>query len=135
MGTFLCNFDGPLLWAPETENDYATVGMICNWGGVTIATISDEVPDGEANDYAALFAAAPELYEALSAAEWSAKKQGQGSGFMGSGGNGPLVAACPSCVGICPEDQRKNEFMARVHGHGDNCALDKALAKARGEQP
>lgn len=61
MRAFTCNFDGPLVWSAETENDYASVGMICQWGALTVAIISDEVPDGEADEYAALFAAAPDL--------------------------------------------------------------------------
>lgn len=61
---FACNLDGPLVWAKETENDYASVGRVCQWGAFTVATISNEVPDGEGDEYAAIFAASFDLYDA-----------------------------------------------------------------------
>ncbi len=50
---FLCNLDGKKLsWRPETSEGPASIGMICQWGGFTIANISEDVPRGEANEYA-----------------------------------------------------------------------------------
>ena len=60
----LCNLDGPMVWEKETETTPASVGMVCKWGGITIAEISSDVPEGERDEYARLFAAAPELYAA-----------------------------------------------------------------------
>lgn len=63
--------------------------------------------------------------------EWSSYQQGQGSGFMGSGGDGWLVSCCPVCHGINPDDPGKIEFVEESHGHRKNCIIKKALNKKR----
>jgi hypothetical protein len=63
--------------------------------------------------------------------EWSGVMRGQGSGFMSSGGDGPLVSACPMCGGINPQDQYKNDFNEESWGHRKRCALDAALNGGR----
>ena len=68
----LCIFDGPLVWQKETETTSASVGMICKWGGITIAEISPEVPEGERDGYARMFAASWDLFNALDGAANSA---------------------------------------------------------------
>ena len=50
--------DGQLTWLPEISNRYdgeripANVGKICAWGGLTVTTLSDEVPYWELDGYA-----------------------------------------------------------------------------------
>ena len=68
----LCNLDGPMAWQKETETAPASVGMICKWGGITIAEISSEVPEGERDEYARLFATSRDLFNALDGAANSA---------------------------------------------------------------
>ena len=39
-------------WEPETEDQPASVGKICRWGGFVVADISDGVPEDERDEYA-----------------------------------------------------------------------------------
>lgn len=71
------------------------------------------------------------LIKVLESVEWSASTRGQGSGMMGSGGDGPLVRACPVCGGIDTSDPRKREFNNSTHGHRDDCSLKTALDEAK----
>ena len=60
--------------------------------------------------------------------EWSGSERGQGSGYMSSGGDGPLIRACPICRGIDPSDRlAHSHFMGSAHGHRPDCKLSKAL--------
>lgn len=74
--TIQCNLDGKLSWRPETDDQPASVGRICAWGGFVIAEISNEVPEGERDEYARKFAAAEDLYEALEQAVTSMQDSG-----------------------------------------------------------
>lgn len=72
-----------------------------------------------------------ECVKALEAVEWSASRRGQGSGTMGSGGDGRSATACPSCGGIDPSCEASRGFIKSAHGHRKNCKLSAALANAR----
>jgi len=39
-------------WTPETDDQPASVGMVCRWGGFVVADISDGVPEDERDEYA-----------------------------------------------------------------------------------
>jgi hypothetical protein len=71
---FICNLDGKMSFQPEEDGRPASVGMVCAWGGFTIAEISSEVPMGERDDWAQLFKSAPELLRALKDAAQIIKK-------------------------------------------------------------
>ena len=71
------------------------------------------------------------MLEMLKAMEWAASHQGAGSGPYGSGGDGPMIPACPCCGGIHPE-KGKLEFISSVLGHTKACLLDNAIRKAEG---
>lgn len=76
------------------------------------------------------------IHGPLDNVEWSGYVRGQGSGPMGSGGDGYKYAACPVCRGL----QKPNgEFVAEAVGHQPGCKLAAALGKPtrpllRGEQ-
>lgn len=53
--------------------------------------------------------------------EWSSFRQGQGSGYMSSGGDGPLLPACPLCGHLKPDARAKGHFIAEVIGHKPDC--------------
>jgi hypothetical protein len=53
--------------------------------------------------------------------EWSSFRQGQGSGYMSSGGDGPLLSACPFCGHLKPGAGAKGHFIAEVIGHKPDC--------------
>ena len=59
--------------------------------------------------------------------EWSGSRQGQGSGPMSSGGNGPMVRCCPKCRGVDPSDPNKGHFIDSVIGHRDGCEIKKEI--------
>ena len=59
--------------------------------------------------------------------EWSGTRQGQGSGPMGSGGDGPHVEACPRCGGIKPTSRWRFEFGEEAWGHQSGCSPASAL--------
>lgn len=56
--------------------------------------------------------------------EWSSFQQGQGSGFMSSGGDGPWVSSCPYCDQIKPGTRGASDFMESAHGHKRSCRLN-----------
>jgi hypothetical protein len=64
------------------------------------------------------------LREMLTALEWSGTQRGQGSGYMSSGGDGPLFAACPVCRGL---KEPNSHFIQEAVGHRIDCALAAAL--------
>jgi hypothetical protein len=57
--------------------------------------------------------------------EWSSFKQGQGSGYMSSGGDGPLLPACPLCGQLKPGPGAKGHFIAEAIGHKPDCEFRK----------
>ncbi len=44
--------------------------------------------------------------------EWSSFRQGQGSGYMSSGGDGPLLPACLLCGHLKPGAGAESHFIA-----------------------
>lgn len=64
--------------------------------------------------------------------EWSGRSRGPGSGYMTSGGDGPLVPSCPLCRGIEPTHPQRGCFIESVHGHRDDCFFA-AESAARGD--
>lgn len=66
-------------------------------------------------------------YLMLKKLEWSSFQLGQGSGYMSSGGDGPLVRACPVCNQIDPKDPGKRDFMEEAHGHKRSCKLKQLI--------
>ena len=79
----------------------------------------------------AVAAATSDMLEALKEMEWASYVQGAGYGPHSSGGDGPMIPACPSCRGVHPEKGRR-EFIASACGHTKACKLDAAIAKAEG---
>lgn len=65
--------------------------------------------------------------------EWAGYAQGQGSGFMGSGGDGPHFPACYICGGIKPGTGAEREFMKSAIGHKKFCQLKKRIEELRSE--
>lgn len=63
--------------------------------------------------------------EMLQKLEWSGHRRGQGSGFMGSGGDGLLYRACPVCRGL---EKPNAEFAPGAVGHRADCDLHKVLS-------
>ena len=63
----------------------------------------------------------------LKALEWSGTTQGQGTGFMSSGGDGPNISCCPNCRGIDPDDKNRGHFVSKGHGHRSSCTLDRFI--------
>lgn len=61
------------------------------------------------------------LRNLLAKFEWSGHARGQGSGPMGSGGDGYSYPACPLCRGIHPSG--KSEFVESALGHRKDCEL------------
>ncbi len=59
--------------------------------------------------------------------EWSSSRQGQGTGPMGSGGDGMHVRCCPVCDGIDPLDSGRTEFIKSAWGHREDCELAKHI--------
>jgi hypothetical protein len=59
--------------------------------------------------------------------EWRGETRGQGYGFMGSGGDGPIVRCCPLCRGIDPTDDCRAEFIESAWDHKDSCNIKRAL--------
>ena len=55
--------------------------------------------------------------------EWSSFRQGQGSGYMSSGGDGPLIPACPFCGQLKPGPRAESNFIAEAIGHKPDCEL------------
>jgi hypothetical protein len=53
--------------------------------------------------------------------EWSSFRQGQGSGYMSSGGDGPLLPACPLCGHLKPGAGANGHFRAEFIGHKSDC--------------
>jgi len=66
------------------------------------------------------------MVQLLKRLEWSSFQQGQGSGYMSSGGDGPWIPACPICRNVHPE-KGKSEFIAEALGHKPDCELLKFL--------
>jgi hypothetical protein len=66
--------------------------------------------------------------------EWSGTRQGQGSGFMSSGGDGTHYASCPMCGGINPEAGAEGDFMKSAIGHQKGCRLKKRITQLTVEQ-
>lgn len=58
--------------------------------------------------------------------EWSGYARGQGSGPMGSGGDGARYPACPVCGGL---KRGNNEFINSAVGHKPGCRLAASLGK------
>lgn len=66
--------------------------------------------------------------ELLRELEWCGTSRGQGTGFMGSGGDGYPARSCPICGGIDPSDERGTwEFVKGAIGHRDDCRLAATL--------
>lgn len=53
--------------------------------------------------------------------EWSSFRQGQGSGYMSSGGDGPLLPACPLCGHLKPGAGANGHFRAEFIDHKPDC--------------
>lgn len=71
--------------------------------------------------------------ELLENLEWSSFRQGPGSGFMDSGGDGAMVSCCPSCKGVKPDyPNAKSFFIQEVIGHRNDCELASELKKPGG---
>ena len=62
--------------------------------------------------------------------EWASYAQGQGSGFMSSGGDGQLYPACPVCGGIKPGSGAEGDFMRSAIGHYRGCQMKEILKPA-----
>jgi hypothetical protein len=62
--------------------------------------------------------------------EWSSFRQGQGSGYMSSGGDGPLLPACPLCGHLKPSARAKGHFIAEVIGHKPDCEFRPRISSA-----
>ncbi len=63
----------------------------------------------------------------LELVEWLDSTRGQGSGPMGSGGDGPKFPACPVCGGI--HESGSIEFIASAIGHKPTCVLKKLIER------
>lgn len=59
--------------------------------------------------------------------EFCSYQQGQGSGFMSSGGDGAHYPACPICGGIDPEAGAEGDFNKTAIGHKKSCRLKKRI--------
>lgn len=118
-------------WEPDEDAKYPDNIEIGEASGFRIATVWN-TPRQDVEEKANLIIAAPELLAACEDVEWSGTQQGMGYGYMGSGGDGPLIPACPSCGGIHPE-KGKHEFTKEALGHRKNCKLMAALRKAKGQ--
>jgi len=70
-----------------------------------------------------------EAIELLEDLEWSSYQRGQGSGYMSSNDDGPMIKSCPICKGIDPNDKHRGDFVESVHGHRDDCQLKKVIRK------
>jgi hypothetical protein len=66
------------------------------------------------------------MVQLLKRLEWSSFTQGQGSGYMSSGGDGPWIPTCPICRNVHPE-KGKGDFIAEALGHKPDCELRKFL--------
>src|SRR5215218_1499018 len=53
--------------------------------------------------------------------EWSSFRQGQGSGYMSSGSDGPLLPACPHCGHLKPGRGAESNFKAEFVGQKADC--------------
>ncbi len=69
------------------------------------------------------------LKEMLKRLEWASVREGPGSGYMSSGGDGARIPACPICRIVHPE-KGKSDFIAEALGHKPDCEL---LAVLRAE--
>jgi len=69
-----------------------------------------------------------ETLKLLKKIEWSATERGPGWGYMGSGGDGPSYAACPSCGGL---EKSNPDFNKRSVGHRSRCKIKLLLDKAK----
>lgn len=58
--------------------------------------------------------------------EWSGIRRGQGTGFMGSGGNGEVYSSCPICHGL---KKPNGEFSHLAVGHKPDCELAARLGE------
>jgi hypothetical protein len=73
-----------------------------------------------------------EQHAELERLEWSGYTRGQGSGPMGSGGDGQKYPACPECGGL----QRPNgEFIRSAVGHRSGCTIAHALGRRTHVEP
>jgi hypothetical protein len=72
-----------------------------------------------------------ELLLLIKRLQWSGTRRGQGSGYMGSGGDGTPYPACPVCSRINPKSGARSEFMDEAIGHKKNCKLALALRGAK----
>jgi hypothetical protein len=112
------------------------IGDDPDWPTYRLAKMIDPDPHGEeALANARVMEVAPEMLEMLKVLEWVGSQRGQGTGPMGSGGDGRLVSACPLCRGINPKDPGRIEFIASAHGHQPSCKLHAVLVKAEGRDP
>lgn len=68
----------------------------------------------------------------LLASEWSGYTRGQGSGPMGSGGDGHKYPACPECGGL---EKPNGEFIASAVGHRSGCTIATALGRKTYVEP
>lgn len=106
-----------------------TPHIYAEWNGkrVVLATVrvpewhEDQLSGGrEAYANAVLYAAAPELLEALREVEWAGLEDDPDGGYY---------CACPSCGGGHPDDPATPEGYV---GHTEDCELAAAIAKAEG---
>lgn len=63
--------------------------------------------------------------------EWSGYQQGQGSGYMSSGGDGRHYPACPVCDQIKPGVGAHGDFMKSAIGHRKSCKLKKLIGECK----
>lgn len=66
------------------------------------------------------------MVQLLKRLEWSSFRQGQGSGYMSSGGDGPWIPACPMCRNVHSE-KGEGHFIAEARGHKPDCELLRLL--------
>jgi len=68
-----------------------------------------------------------ELLKVLARIEWGSYRRGQGSGYMSSGGDGPLIPACPDCGQCMDTPEAHGHFNKSAIGHAKDCRLAKAI--------
>lgn len=67
------------------------------------------------------------LFGTIDDLEWSSVRRGQGSGPMGSGGDGYAYPACPACRGL---KEPNGEFVGSAVGHQPGCKLAALLGRS-----
>ncbi len=122
----------PGLWIEEAlEKSKQRLAELDEW----LVKLDDEVDEIEKSLKKLRADKHDDPWELLRKLEWSSYCRGPGSGYMCSGGDGPLVRACPICGNVDPSDPlARNNFIAEAHGHKKDCWMGTKISDIKPEE-